>query len=67
VRRVHAALQAGFLSSVLHERNPRIAYEIANLAQQLLAAIDAASNVEHTLAALDDALIGGWTTHWSKA
>jgi hypothetical protein len=67
VRRVHAALQAGFLSSVLHERNPKIADEIANLAQQLLAAIDAASNVEHTLAALDDALIGGWTTHWSKA
>ena len=67
VRRVHAALQAGFLSSVLRERNPRIADEIGNRAQQLLAAIDAGSNVEPALAALDDALVRGWTAHWSKA
>jgi hypothetical protein len=67
VRRVHAALQAGFLSSVLRERNPKLADEIASRAQQLLAAIDAGSNVEPAWAALDDALVGGWTAHWSKA
>jgi hypothetical protein len=67
VRRVHAALQAGFLSSVLRERNPKIADEIANRAQQLLAAIDAGSNFEPALAALDDVLLSGWTAHWSKA
>jgi hypothetical protein len=67
VRRVHAALQAGFLSSVLRERNSKIADEIGSRAQQLLAAIDAGSNVEPALAALDVALVRGWTTHWSKA
>jgi hypothetical protein len=67
VRRVHAALQAGFLSSVLRERNPKIANEVDSHAQQLLAAIDAGSNVEPALAALDDALVSGWTAHWSKA
>jgi hypothetical protein len=67
VRRVHAALQAGFLSSVLRERNPKIADEIGNRAQQLLAAIDGGSNVEPALATLDDALVGGWTAHWTKA
>ncbi len=67
VRRLHAALQAGFLSSVLSKRNPKIADEIGNHAQQLLAAIDAGSNVEPALGALDDALVRGWTAHWSKA
>ena len=67
VRRVHAALQAGFLSSVLPERNPKVADEIGSLAQQLLAAIDAGSNVEPALARLDDALVRGWTAHWTKA
>jgi hypothetical protein len=66
VRGVHAALQAGFLSSVLREPNPRIADEIANRAQQLLAVIDAGSNVEPPLAVLDDVLVRGWTAHWSK-
>jgi hypothetical protein len=67
VRRIHAALQAGFLSSVLRERNSEIADEIGSRAQQLLAAIDAGSNVEQALAALDDVLVRGWTVHWSKA
>ena len=67
VRRVHAALQAGFLSCVLRELNPKIADEIADRAQQLLAAIDAGSNVEPALAALDDILVRGWTAHWMKA
>lgn len=67
VRRVHAALQAGFLSSVLREENPKIADEIANRVQQLLAAVDVGSNITPTLAALDDLLIRGWIAHWSKA
>lgn len=66
VRRVHAALQAGFLSTVLRERSPKIAGEIANHAEQFLAVIDAAGNVEPAVAALDDVLIRGWTEHWSK-
>jgi hypothetical protein len=67
VRRVHAALQAGFLSSVLRERNSKIAGEIGNHAQQLLAAIDTGSNVDPALAALDEALVRGWTAHWTRA
>ncbi|MGD0346755.1 MAG: hypothetical protein ABSA85_08365 [Terracidiphilus sp.] len=67
VRRVHAALQAGFLSSVLRERNPKIADEIGSHAQKLLTAIDAGSNIGPALAALDDSLVRGWTAHWSKA
>jgi len=70
VRRVHAALQAGFLSSVLREQNRKIADEIGDRAQRLLAAIDSAtgagSNIDPALAALDDALVRGWTAHWSN-
>lgn len=67
VRRVHAALQAGFLSSVLSERNAKITDEIASRAQQLLAAINGGNDVEPALAVLDDALVRGWIAHWSKA
>ena len=64
VRRVHAVLQAGFLTAALRARNPTLAEQIGARAQRLLDAIDARSGVEQTLEALDDALIPGWTAHW---
>jgi len=66
VRRVHAALQAGFLSVILRARNPRIADEIVSGAEQLLAVIDAGSGMDQALAALDEALVRGWAAHWTK-
>jgi hypothetical protein len=63
VRRVHAALQAGFLAAVLRTRNPKLADDVSKGAQQLLAAIDAQSGMEEALAKLDEALARGWTAH----
>ena len=65
VRRVHAALQAGFLTTALTVRDATLAAEIGDRAQALLAAIDASSGVEQTLQVLDAALVRGWATHWS--
>lgn len=65
VRRVHAALQAGFLASALRARNANLANAIAGRAQTLLAAIDARSDVRPALNELDSALVSGWTAHWS--
>jgi hypothetical protein len=64
VRRVHAALQAGFLATALRARERTVAGQIATRAQKLLRAIEAKSNVESTLASLDAALIEGWNAHW---
>ena len=64
VRRVHAALQAGFLTTALRAY-PALAAQIGARARELLAAIDAQSGVEQALAALDDALVRGWTAHWT--
>ncbi len=66
VRRVHAALQAGFLAAALCQRNPRLANDVSERAQQLLAAIDAQNGVENALAALNDSLVRGWTAQWTK-
>ncbi len=66
VRRVHAALQAGFLSAVLVVPNAALAQRIATRAKDLFAAIDSNGGVEQRLAALDDALLRGWTTHWAR-
>jgi hypothetical protein len=66
VRRVHAALQAGFLATVLRQCDPELADDLSERAQQLLAAIDAQNSVEKALATLDDLLARGWTTHWTK-
>ena len=66
VRRVHAAVQAGFLAVALRQRNPKLASDVSEHAQQLLAAIDAQNGVEKALATLDDSLVRGWTAHWAK-
>jgi hypothetical protein len=66
VRRVHAALQAGFLTTALHARNPTLAKQIGARAQVLLTAVDAKNGVEQALAALDTALIRGWTAHSAR-
>lgn len=60
VRRVHAVLQAGFLTTALRARGAALADEIGVRAQALLAAIEAQSGVEDALAALDTVLISGW-------
>lgn len=65
VRRVHAALQAGFLTTALRARNATLADQISVRARQLLSAIDRQSGVESALATLDDALVHGWPEHWS--
>jgi hypothetical protein len=67
VRRVHAVLQAGFLSTALQVRNSTLAQQIGACAQELLTAIDAQSGVEQALAALDTALVRGWTAHWASS
>lgn len=66
VRRVHAALQAGFLTAALDSSDATLAREIGSRAQQLLAAIDAQGAVEQALAALNDVLAQGWTRHWKN-
>ncbi|MGH7737185.1 MAG: hypothetical protein ACREMP_04885 [Candidatus Tyrphobacter sp.] len=60
VRRVHAALQAGFLATMLRGANPSLAQRIAVRAQALLSAIDAKSGEDRALAELDAALVAGW-------
>ncbi len=66
VRRVHAAAQAGFLAVALRQRNPKLASDVSEHSQQLLAATDAQNGVEKALATLDDSLVHGWTAHWAK-
>jgi hypothetical protein len=60
VRRVHAALQAGFLAAVLRADNPKLADDVNGRAQRILEAIDAQTGVEEAL------LLRGWTAHWAK-
>ncbi|MGO8759464.1 MAG: hypothetical protein ACLQG3_15195 [Terracidiphilus sp.] len=67
VRRVHAALQAGFLATALRQRSPKLAADIGGGAQRLLTAIDTQTGVEAALALLDDLLVRGWSAHWAKA
>lgn len=65
VRRVHATIQAGFLSTALRGRDEALAEEVRTLNSRLLQAIDAQDAVEEALAKLDEALTRGWRFHWS--
>ncbi len=64
VRRVHAALQAGFLTEALRSWNTALAEQIGARAQELLAVVEAHRPVEQALTALDIALIRGWKAYW---
>jgi len=66
VRRVHAAIQAGFLASALHVRNPELAEQLRRRSKHMLQAIDAQGEVEGALSELDEALMRGWSLHWVK-
>ncbi len=65
VRRVHAAIQGGFLTRALRDHNKELAEEVQVHSLSLLQAIDAQSNVEGALAKLDESLLRGWTLHWA--
>jgi hypothetical protein len=64
VRRVHAAVQCGFLSAALGSEDPALAGEVKKAGLQLLDAIDAGQKLSESLGAADDALIRGWRAHW---
>jgi len=66
VRRIHAAMQAGFLAAALRSRNAVLAEEVRGLSSRLLQAIDSQNAVEEGLAKLDDALTRGWQLHWAR-
>ncbi len=67
VRRVHAALQAGFLSAALSRRNPELANEVSARANRLLDAIDAQAGLEEALASADETFARAWTAHWARS
>ena len=66
VRRVHAAIQGGFLAGVLESRNKELAEQVRYRSERLLQAIDTQGEVERALAELDDALARGWSAHWAE-
>lgn len=61
VRRVHALIQGGFLSSALQ---PDDSAAVEKSSNELLNAIEANGDVESPLASLDSALVTGWRLHW---
>jgi hypothetical protein len=65
VRRVHAAIQGGFLSAALKDSNKELAEHVRDLSLRLLQAIDAQNPVDEALAELDEALLRGWSLHWA--
>ena len=65
VRRVHAAIQGGFLAKALNGSNKEFAEKVSDCSQRLLQAIDALSPTEGALAELDEALLRGWALHWA--
>jgi multidrug efflux pump subunit AcrA (membrane-fusion protein) len=65
VRRVHAAIQAGFLSTALRDRDKQLAEQVRDRSLRLLQTIDAQSPTEEALAQLDEALLRGWRQHWA--
>ncbi|HEU4455805.1 MAG TPA: hypothetical protein VFR81_22260 [Longimicrobium sp.] len=66
VRRIHALVQAGFLSAALADADPALAGEIERGARALLDAIAAGGGLDGALAALDEALARGWPRHWER-
>lgn len=66
VRRVHAAMQAGFLAGALRGRDEALTKEVRDLSLRLLQAIDSQNEVEGALAKLDEALARGWALHWAR-
>lgn len=65
VRRMHAIVQAGFLSAALSDRP--LAGAIESLARKLLAAEKNASEARDALALLDPKLVDGWRSHWAAS
>lgn len=66
VRRVHAAMQAGFLAGALQDRDKSMAEEVRSRSLSLLQAIDTQNGVEEALAQLDESLARGWKLHWAR-
>lgn len=64
MRRVHAAVQCGFLGAALEPEDGALVIQIKNAGLQLLKAIDAGQNPTDALAAADEALIRGSQKHW---
>jgi hypothetical protein len=65
VRRVHAAIQGGFLARALSDRDKELAEQVRDRSLRLLQVIDTQSPVEGALAELDEALLRGWSLHWA--
>jgi len=65
VRRVHAAVQGGFLARTLSGRDKELAEQVRDRSLRLLQAIDAQSPAEKLLAELDEAMLRGWSAHWA--
>jgi hypothetical protein len=66
VRRVHAAIQGGFLVRALRDRDKELAEKVRDCSLRLLQAIDAQNPTEDALAELDEALRRGWPLHWAR-
>jgi len=64
VRRVHAAIQGGFLGNALLLRQKALAAEVKEKSEALLQSIDARKDIQQSLSSLDEALVRGWSAHW---
>jgi hypothetical protein len=64
VRRVHGAIQSGFLSAALATEDATLADEVREAGLHLLDAIDAGQKLDEARIAVDDALIRRWKVHW---
>jgi hypothetical protein len=63
VRRVHAAIQGGFLSTALLPRNQMLATEVNEKSMRLLASIDEQKGIDQSLQVLDESLVRGWNAY----
>jgi hypothetical protein len=66
VRRVHAAIQGGFLARTLRGRDKELTEQVRIRSMNLLQAIDAQSPTEGALAELDEVLLRGWSLYWAR-
>lgn len=64
VRRVHTAIQCGFLSTALAAQNRTLADRAGECGLKLLAAIDAGAGIPDALVTADTALVDAWKEHW---